>query len=90
MSLQRIHLGLGLKKVARESAMHFVFLVIFLTSFFLPLLSQKVNAAAGVPSLINFQGRLMNSSGNLLGGSGTQYCFKFSLYVASTAGTKER
>ncbi|MDQ5930936.1 MAG: hypothetical protein QG674_100, partial [Patescibacteria group bacterium] len=88
MSLQRIHLGLGLKKVARESAMHFVFLVIFLTSFFLPLLSQKVNAAAGVPSLINFQGRLMNSSGNLLGGSGTQYCFKFSLYDASTAGTK--
>ncbi len=88
MKLKSIYLGLRWKKVTLPRVAYFAFFVLFIFSFFLPFASQKANAAAGVPSLINFQGRLMNSSGNLLGGSGTEYCFKFSLYNASTAGSK--
>ncbi|CAN5186902.1 hypothetical protein BH11PAT4_BH11PAT4_5210 [soil metagenome] len=55
-----------------------------------PYQVKDAAAATGVPRAFSYQGRLYDSSGNLLGGSGTIYCFKFSLWDNATPGSGTR
>ena len=44
-------------------------------------------AASAPPKIISYQGRLTDSGGSLLGGSGTTYYFKFSIWDSATVGS---
>lgn len=49
---------------------------------------ENVKGAAPAPLQISYEGRLTDTSGNPLGGTGTAYCYQFSIYNTSTGGTQ--
>ncbi|MEI6305178.1 MAG: hypothetical protein WCP09_04190, partial [Candidatus Taylorbacteria bacterium] len=61
-----------------------VFFVILVGIFSISI--ANIRADTGAPSIISYQGRLTDSSGNLLGGNGTPYYFKFSFWDSPTVG----
>ena len=46
----------------------------------------STQAATGTPKAFSYQGRLYDTSGNLLGGTGATYCFHFSIWDSPTTG----
>ncbi|MEK7212200.1 MAG: hypothetical protein AAB686_00805, partial [Patescibacteria group bacterium] len=63
-----------------------VFFVITLASQI--IFPEQARAVVGVSKILSYQGRLTDTSGNPLGGAGTNYCFRFSIYDAESVGTK--
>ncbi|MDO8521304.1 MAG: hypothetical protein Q7S52_04265, partial [bacterium] len=56
----------------------------------LPFWPPSIAFAAGAPSIVSYQGRLADASGNLLGGTGTTFYFKFSIWDNGTVGAGSR
>ena len=67
-----------------------VFVFVLITTLMLGFFSNQYVYAAGIPSVFTYQGRLADSSSNFLGGTGTTYYFKFSIWTTAVVDTGSR
>ncbi|MDO8604336.1 MAG: hypothetical protein Q7K40_02980, partial [bacterium] len=70
----------------KERAAVFLKTLLVASLVFSSVFSIGAEAATGTPSIMSYQGRLADSNGDLLGGTGTTYYFKFSIWNLSTGG----
>src|SRR3989344_2797824 len=76
--------------ITKSFSVSFYILVFLLSSlgfFYNPI---ETFAYSGVPTILSYQGRLTDGAGDLVGGSGTSYYFKFSIWTtfATTTGSR--
>jgi len=84
--MQRSFLRIFVQKIGK-----FFVLLLLIPSLVFPFSIPVSYAAPGVPKIVSYQGRLLDASGNLLGGSsGTTYYFKFSIWDSATVGLGNR
>jgi len=60
---------------------------IFFVVFSVVVSASFAHATSGTPNTLSYQGHLTDSGGNLLGGAGTTYYFKFSFWDSPTVGS---
>lgn len=96
MSITSNGIKLHNKRKGYCCALLFNALELFLSALLVVTLSahiifpEQARAAAGASSVLSYQGRLTDSSGNALGGgSGTNYCFRFSIYDDTNVGAPD-
>ena len=71
---------------SRKQFIFFFIASVFFISLFL-FTPPSARAEGGAPGIVSYQGHLTDSGGNVLGGAGTPYYFKFSLWDNAVVGS---
>lgn len=79
----------GIEKKLEQKTIKKIEAGLFILIFFILGMPTALLAQTGVPRILNHQGRLFDTVGNLLGETSTEFCFKFSIYNDAVVGTPD-